>query len=202
MNIFFAQRSYQSAMWTGTNWTSPADTNATSPAADGDPTAANLSDDPATDDAPGTATDDATDDGASADTDFAYGMLYLTVAQGSYSLTEVDDIEPQVLGTLLGSIGGFWELLLLAWTVFFVTSRGERGEGGQPMMKARDFLAPLKKQGSSKPSRSKHQQIQPGQESPKGGGQGGEFDEEEDLAGHGFDEAAGEVEVDGVEYYE
>lgn len=179
-------------MWTGTNWTSPAETNVTSPAVDGDPTVALLSD--------GDATDDATDDATAADTDYAYGLLYLKIAQGSYSLTEVDEIEPQVLGTLLGSIGGFWELLALVWTVFFVTSRAERGAGGRPLVKARDFLAPLKKQ-NEKPLRSKHQ-IQPGQKSPKAGDQGGGFDEEEDLAGGNFHEAAGEVEVDDVDYYE
>lgn len=35
-------------------------------------------------------------------------MLYLEISQGSYSLTEVIDIDPMELGTLFGNIGGFW----------------------------------------------------------------------------------------------
>jgi len=50
--------------------------------------------------------DDAEDDGSVGD--FAMGALWLNVFQGSYSLNNVDDVQPKVLGTLLGSIGGFW----------------------------------------------------------------------------------------------
>eukprot|EP00903_Cladosiphon_okamuranus_P021600 g19862.t1 len=173
------ERSSQSAMWTGTNWTSSAEA---SPAAGGDPAAANLTDDDATDDA----TNDATDDG---DSDYAIAVLYLKISQGSYSLTEVDDIEPQILGTLLGSIGGFWELLLLGWAIFFVASRTEKGPGGEPMMHARDFLSPFKRRNNNQ-QRSKHQ-VQPGLKSPKGNGEGGEFEEEN---------SAWEADVEEVEY--
>lgn len=36
------------------------------------------------------------------------GSLHLSITQGSYSLTEVKDIDPLEIGSLLGSIGGFW----------------------------------------------------------------------------------------------
>eukprot|EP00752_Nemacystus_decipiens_P007643 g6832.t1 len=205
------ERPDQSAVWTGSDWTSSGEISATSPASDSYPTAAT---DDATTDSDSTAadddaddhyTDDATDDaatdddstGADDDAHVTYGILYLQIAQGSYSFTEVDDIEPEVVGTLLGSIGGFWELLLVAWAVCFVASRGERGAGGRPMMKARDFRASLKKQSSGgEPSRSKHQ-IPPGQKekSPKAGGQGGELDAE----GVEFDAEDVEVDAEDVE---
>lgn len=39
---------------------------------------------------------------------YATGDLFLTIAQGAYSLTEIEDIDPLEIGTLLGNFGGFW----------------------------------------------------------------------------------------------
>ena len=39
---------------------------------------------------------------------YAIGYLHLTLTQGGFSLTELTDINPIDLATLLGNIGGFW----------------------------------------------------------------------------------------------
>ncbi|CAN0024831.1 unnamed protein product [Ectocarpus sp. 12 AP-2014] len=67
--------------------------------------------------------------------DAAYGRLYLDIRQGSYSRTAIAEIDPLDIGTFLGNIGGFWELLLILWGIFFIATREER----EPKMKARDF---------------------------------------------------------------
>ena len=36
------------------------------------------------------------------------GTLILDITQGSYSLTEIRDIDPLELGTIFGNVGGFW----------------------------------------------------------------------------------------------
>lgn len=38
----------------------------------------------------------------------AVGSLFLEITQGSYSLTQVEDIEPLEIGALFGNVGGFW----------------------------------------------------------------------------------------------
>lgn len=40
--------------------------------------------------------------------DSAVGSLFLEVTQGSYSYTQVEDIEPLEIGALFGNVGGFW----------------------------------------------------------------------------------------------
>ncbi|CAM9379792.1 unnamed protein product [Ectocarpus sp. 6 AP-2014] len=67
--------------------------------------------------------------------DPSFGRLYLDIQQGSYSRTAIAEVDPLDIGTFLGNIGGFWELLLILWGLFFITTREERG----PKMKARDF---------------------------------------------------------------
>ncbi|CAM9647613.1 unnamed protein product, partial [Hapterophycus canaliculatus] len=66
--------------------------------------------------------------------DFATGMLYLQISQGSFSLIEVEDIEPQLFGTLMGNVGGFWELLLLAWGLIFISTTQAQGGGREPTL--------------------------------------------------------------------
>lgn len=39
---------------------------------------------------------------------YAVGYVHLTLTQGGFSLTELTDIDPVDLLTLLGNIGGFW----------------------------------------------------------------------------------------------
>eukprot|EP00904_Undaria_pinnatifida_P004014 jgi/Undpi1/13613/HiC_scaffold_9.g03267.m1 len=65
---------------------------------------------------------------------YAFGFLYLTVTQGSHSLTELKDISPFDAATVIGNIGGFWELLLVAWGLCFISSRPTA-----PTLKARDL---------------------------------------------------------------
>lgn len=38
----------------------------------------------------------------------ARGYLFLTLTQGLYALTELSDINPLDISTILGNIGGFW----------------------------------------------------------------------------------------------
>eukprot|EP00904_Undaria_pinnatifida_P004016 jgi/Undpi1/13615/HiC_scaffold_9.g03269.m1 len=77
-----------------------------------------------------------TDDNSS----FAVGFLHLTITQGAYSLTELNDINPLDIGTLLGNIGGFWELLLVTWGLCFIAAKAET-----PATRGRDFTKPIKK---------------------------------------------------------
>ncbi|CAM9626474.1 unnamed protein product [Pylaiella littoralis] len=72
---------------------------------------------------------------SSSTSDDAYGILYLTVRQGEFSRIAVREINPLDVGNLLGNIGGFWELLIILWSLFFIAVREER----QPKLKARDF---------------------------------------------------------------
>lgn len=50
-----------------------------------------------------------TDDGRSWK---AHGSLYLTLTQGTYSVTDIKEINPLDIGNLLGNIGGFWGELI------------------------------------------------------------------------------------------
>lgn len=38
--------------------------------------------------------------------DTAYGFLFLSITQGSYSLSNIKEVDPLEIGTLLGNIGG------------------------------------------------------------------------------------------------
>ena len=42
----------------------------------------------------------------------AFGAIYLTLTQGTFSVTEITDINPLDIGNFLGNIGGFWGKLL------------------------------------------------------------------------------------------
>eukprot|EP00752_Nemacystus_decipiens_P003202 g2963.t1 len=71
----------------------------------------------------------------------AIATIFLEITQGSYSHTQVEDVEPLEIGTLFGNVGGFWELLVVAWGVFFITTKANDTE---PTLKARDFGKPGK----------------------------------------------------------
>ena len=47
---------------------------------------------------------------------------------------EVTEIDPLDLAEIIGQIGGFWDLLLLSWPIFYVAISYEA-----PSLKARDF---------------------------------------------------------------
>ena len=47
---------------------------------------------------------------------------------------EVTEIDPFDLAEIVGQIGGFWDLLLFSWPIFFVAISYEA-----PSLKARDF---------------------------------------------------------------
>eukprot|EP00904_Undaria_pinnatifida_P004036 jgi/Undpi1/13633/HiC_scaffold_9.g03287.m1 len=55
---------------------------------------------------------------------YAIGSLVLTITQGSYSLTEISDIDPLEIGSLLGNIGGFWELFARNFVELSAKGRG------------------------------------------------------------------------------
>ncbi|CAM9630378.1 unnamed protein product [Scytosiphon promiscuus] len=71
----------------------------------------------------------------------AIGRLLLKIEQAPYSLVGISDDKPLSVGSLLGNIGGFWELLLVAWAVFFVSTRSE----AEPEFRARDLADSIKK---------------------------------------------------------
>eukprot|EP00904_Undaria_pinnatifida_P010737 jgi/Undpi1/6794/HiC_scaffold_21.g09270.m1 len=85
-----------------------------------------------------------TDDGhndsyAQADDSYARGYLHLTLTQGTYSVTDIRDIDPDI-GNLLGNIGGFWELVLVAWGVCFIATRVDI-----PTHRGRNFTKVIRK---------------------------------------------------------
>ncbi|CAM9629863.1 unnamed protein product [Scytosiphon promiscuus] len=86
-----------------------------------------------------TAPYDITEDGISQE-ERAVGRLELIVEQAPYSLVEIWDDPPLSVGNLLGNIGGFWELLLVAWGVFFISARRE----SEPEYKARNLSKSIK----------------------------------------------------------
>eukprot|EP00752_Nemacystus_decipiens_P010766 g9579.t4 len=47
---------------------------------------------------------------------------------------------PLDLGDFFGNIGGFWELLIVLWGLFFIASRAD----DTPQLKAREFIQPVK----------------------------------------------------------
>ncbi|CAM9243448.1 unnamed protein product [Scytosiphon promiscuus] len=68
------------------------------------------------------------------------GSLFLGVEQALYSLVEISDDKPLSVGSLLGNIGGFWELLLVAWGVFFISTMRQ----SEPEFKARNLRKAIK----------------------------------------------------------
>ncbi|CAM9630148.1 unnamed protein product [Scytosiphon promiscuus] len=75
------------------------------------------------------------------DEEMAIGRLALKIEQAPFSLVRISDDTPLNIGSLLGNIGGFWELLLVAWAVFFVSTRRD----SEPEFKARDLADSIKK---------------------------------------------------------
>ncbi|CAM9884006.1 unnamed protein product [Scytosiphon promiscuus] len=74
-------------------------------------------------------------DSVSSGFDVAIGVLNLIIRQGPFSRTNIEEIDPLDIGTFLGNIGGFWELLLVFWGLIFIATRESR----EPKLKARDF---------------------------------------------------------------
>ena len=63
-----------------------------------------------------------------------YAYVKLQIQQELDSLMEVTEIDPFDLAEIVGQIGGFWDLLLFSWPIFFVAISYEA-----PSLKARDF---------------------------------------------------------------
>ena len=63
---------------------------------------------------------------------FAY--LSLELQQESNSLIVITEIDPLDLAEILGEIGGFWDLILIVWPIFFVAVSYE-----PPHLKPRNF---------------------------------------------------------------
>ncbi|CAM9958392.1 unnamed protein product [Laminaria digitata] len=82
--------------------------------------------------------------------EYATGTLNLVITQGAYSLTEIKDVNPLEIGKLLGSIGGFWELLVLLWGLCYIATNSY----DEPTLKARDF-SKIAERGSSIATRTK-----------------------------------------------
>eukprot|EP00752_Nemacystus_decipiens_P017457 g15651.t1 len=74
------------------------------------------------------------------DGDYAYGQMNIHFSQGSFSRTRVKELNPIDLGDFFGNIGGFWELLIVLWGLFFIASRADDA----PKLKAREFIEPVK----------------------------------------------------------
>ncbi|CAM9559479.1 unnamed protein product, partial [Ectocarpus sp. 13 AM-2016] len=67
-----------------------------------------------------------------------YAFIDLRIKQGPNSLEKITEDAPVSIGELLGDIGGFWDILLLLWPVFFVVVSQE-----EPTLKPRDFRKSL-----------------------------------------------------------
>eukprot|EP00752_Nemacystus_decipiens_P010763 g9579.t1 len=72
--------------------------------------------------------------------DYAIGQMNIYITQGYFSLTTVKELSPLDLGDFFGNIGGFWELLIVLWGLFFIASRAD----DTPQLKAREFIQPVK----------------------------------------------------------
>eukprot|EP00903_Cladosiphon_okamuranus_P014336 g13312.t1 len=64
-----------------------------------------------------------------------YAFLDLRIKQGPNSLETITEDAPASIGELLGDIGGFWDILLLLWPVFFVVVSQE-----EPTLKPQSLL--------------------------------------------------------------
>ncbi|CAM9398118.1 unnamed protein product [Ascophyllum nodosum] len=63
-----------------------------------------------------------------------YAYLAMELQQESDSLAVITEIDPFDVAEILGEIGGFWDLILIAWPIFFVALSNEA-----PNLKARNF---------------------------------------------------------------
>eukprot|EP00904_Undaria_pinnatifida_P008136 jgi/Undpi1/4452/HiC_scaffold_17.g07806.m1 len=102
-----------------------------------------------------------------------YAYLSMEIEQEQDSLKVITEINPLDVAEMLGNIGGFWDLILLLWPIFFVAATREN-----PTLKPRNlkksvqrvgtsigFAASLKRSssGSSDSSRCVHPLEQPGE---------------------------------------
>ncbi|CAN0541095.1 unnamed protein product, partial [Ectocarpus sp. 12 AP-2014] len=51
-----------------------------------------------------------------------YAWLSMEIAQSTDSLEEITEINPLEIAELFGNVGGFWDLLLLLWPIFFISA--------------------------------------------------------------------------------
>eukprot|EP00904_Undaria_pinnatifida_P000588 jgi/Undpi1/1052/HiC_scaffold_10.g04515.m1 len=63
-----------------------------------------------------------------------YAWLSMEIAQEENSLEDITEIDPLQIAEIFGNVGGFWDLLLLLWPIFFVAATRE-----DPHLKARSF---------------------------------------------------------------
>ncbi|CAN0229685.1 unnamed protein product [Ectocarpus sp. 12 AP-2014] len=63
-----------------------------------------------------------------------YAHLALQIQQETNSLQSITEIDPVDIATLLGNVGGFWDLLLILWPIFFVVASRQ-----PPQLKLRSF---------------------------------------------------------------
>ncbi|CAM9827146.1 unnamed protein product, partial [Hapterophycus canaliculatus] len=63
-----------------------------------------------------------------------YAWLSFEIAQSTNSLMEIRQIDPLEVAEMFGNVGGFWDLLLILWPIFFVTASRQ-----QPHLKVRNF---------------------------------------------------------------
>ncbi|CAM9558036.1 unnamed protein product [Ectocarpus fasciculatus] len=69
-----------------------------------------------------------------------YAFIDLRIKQGSNSLEKITEDPPVSIPELLGDIGGFWDILLFLWPIFFVVASQE-----EPTLKPRDFRKTLQR---------------------------------------------------------
>ncbi|CAN0502911.1 unnamed protein product [Ectocarpus sp. 12 AP-2014] len=63
-----------------------------------------------------------------------YAWLSMEIAQSTDSLEEITEINPLEIAELFGNVGGFWDLLLLLWPIFFISASRQ-----DPHLKGRNF---------------------------------------------------------------
>ncbi|CAN0252357.1 unnamed protein product [Ascophyllum nodosum] len=63
-----------------------------------------------------------------------YAYLTMEIAQQTDSLVTITEINPFAFAEIFGQIGGFWDLLMIFWPLFFVSSYPV-----EPHLKARNF---------------------------------------------------------------
>ncbi|CAN0175933.1 unnamed protein product, partial [Scytosiphon promiscuus] len=63
-----------------------------------------------------------------------YAWVSMEIAQSTNSLREIKEIDPLEVAEMFGNVGGFWDLLLILWPIFFVTASRQ-----EPHLKIRNF---------------------------------------------------------------
>ncbi|CAN0113795.1 unnamed protein product [Ascophyllum nodosum] len=69
-----------------------------------------------------------------------YAYLAMEIAQQTDSLVTVTEINPFAVAEIFGQVGGFWDLLMIFWPLFFVSSYA-----AEPHLKIRNFKKSLLK---------------------------------------------------------